>query len=541
MLQLREYQSEALDAIFDYWQSGGGSPLVDLATGLGKSVVIAELTRRLVETYPDLRVLMLVHIRELVEQNYKALVRLWPEAPAGIYSAGLNKRDAHHRITFASIQSVYKKAAILGPRDVVIVDECHLFPANGEGMYQTLLDHLRIDRPDLRLVGFTATPFRMDSGRLDKGGIFDKTVYSFGIGRGIRDGWLAPLKSKASATEIDVSGVGKRGGEFIASALEEAALNSTITHSAAAEMLRYGADRKSWLVFCTGVKHAYRVRDVLREIGISADTVTGETPSEERRSIIEAFKVGRIRALTNANVLTTGFDAPGVDMVAFLRPTLSTGLYVQMVGRGTRKAEGKEDCLILDFSGNVRRHGPVDIATIDRGPVREGGEDEEETGKVKEDDENGKPCPSCETYVAKTATECPHCFFQFPIKEKPKHAPVAEAIPILSTEPTKPVGRHVYKWTPRRHEKPGAPDSVRVLYHSGLQMLPDWICPEHGGYARRKFEAWWLQHGGSSPPRTVQETIDRWPELTMPQTIFTRPNGRWEEITGRSFFKAAAE
>jgi DNA repair protein RadD len=540
MLSLRPYQQEALDAIFDYWSEGGGSPLVDLATGLGKSVVIAELTRMLVETYPDLRVLMLVHVRELVEQNYKALIRLWPEAPAGVYSAGLKRRDAHHRITFASIQSVYKRAEELGPRDVVIVDECHLFPASGEGMYQTLLDHLRIERPDLRLVGFTATPFRMDSGRLDKGGIFDKTVYSFGIGRGIRDGWLAPLLSKASATQIDVSGVAKRGGEFVASALEDAADNDDITRAAVAEMMRYGADRKSWLVFCSGVRHAYHVGEALRDAGITAATVTGETPSEERRSIIEAFRSGRIRALTNANVLTTGFDAPCVDMVAFLRPTLSTGLYVQMVGRGTRKAEGKGDCLILDFAGNVRRHGPVDIATIERGPPKEGSEkDEEETGKVKEDAIAAKQCPQCDALVAVEIPTCPHCGYVWPIKVK--HQAVAEVLPILSTERTRPIGKHVYSWRARLHRKEGKPDSVRVSYQSGLQSVSEWICPQHTGYARQKFVTWWQQHGGKSPPETVQETLDRWHELTMPQTVMTRLNGQWEEVTGRSFFKDAAE
>ena len=539
MINLRPYQAEALDAIFDYWSEGGGSPLVDLATGLGKSVVIAELTRRLVETYPDLRVLMLVHVRELVEQNYRALVRLWPEAPAGIYSAGLGKRDAHHRITFASIQSVYKRAQLLGPRDVVIVDESHLVPADGDGMYRKLLDALRVERPDLRLVGFTATPFRMDSGRLDQGGIFDDTVYSFGIGRGIRDGWLSPLISKASATEIDVSGVAKRGGEFVAGALEAAADDDDVTRAAVAEMIRYGAERKSWLVFCAGVKHAGHVRQALQAAGITAATVTGDTPAGERASIIAGFKAGRIRALTNANVLTTGFDAPGTDMVAFLRPTLSTGLYIQMVGRGTRKADGKEDCLILDFAGNVRRHGPVDIATIDRGPKRKGEEDEDERPKV--DTVAAKTCPQCEALIAIRSLECPHCHYVYPVKDKPKHAPVAEVVPILSTERTKPVGRHVYTWRAHPHRKEGKPDSVRVSYSIGLQTVSEWICPEHTGYARQKFETWWKQHGDSTPPRTVQETIDRFGELTMPQTIFTRINGIWEEITGRSFLKEAAE
>lgn len=537
MIELRHYQQEAIDAVLSYWYKGGGSPLVELATGMGKSVVIAKLTRDLCETYPDLRILMLVHVRELVEQNYRALIRLWPEAPAGIYSAGLNRRDAHHRITFASIQSVYKRAQILGPRDIVMVDEAHLVPADGDGMYRKLIDKLRIERPDLRLVGFTATPYRMDSGRLDDGGIFNDTVYSFGIGRGIRDGWLSPLISKASATEIDVSNVAKRGGEFVAGALEAAADDDDITRAAVQEMLRYGADRKSWLIFCTGVKHAHHVRKALQDAGITAATITGDTPSAERAATIAAFKAGHVRALTNANVLTTGFDAPGVDMVAFLRPTLSTGLYVQMVGRATRKADGKDNALILDFAGNVRRHGPVDIATIDRKPGKSG-EDDDGDEKVKVDTVAAKTCPSCEALVAIRAAECPHCFHAFPVKEKPKHQPVAEAVPILSTERVSAIGVHVYSWRAARHEKFGSPDSVRVIYSCGLQSYSEWICPEHSGFARTKFEQWWRKHGGRHLPATVSDAIDAFDNLTMPATIFTRLNGRYDEITGRSFFLA---
>jgi DNA repair protein RadD len=538
MIALRPYQQEAVDAVFDFWSNGGGSPLVDLATGLGKSVVIAKLTRDLMEGYPSMRALMLVHVRELVEQNYRALIRLWPDAPAGIYSAGLGKRDAHHRITFASIQSVYKKARALGPRDVVLIDETHLVPAEGDGMYRRLLEDLRQERPDLRIVGFTATPFRMDSGRLDKGGLFDQTVYSYGIGAGIRDGWLSPLISKASATEIDVSGVAKRGGEFVAGALEAAADDADVTRAAAAEMLRYGHDRRSWLVFCTGIKHAAHVRDAIRALGISAETVTGDTPPMERARIIAAFKAGHIRALTNAQVLTTGFDAPATDLIAFLRPTLSTGLYIQMVGRGTRKAEGKDNALILDFAGNVRRHGPVDIATIDRGPPKSKSEDEET--KVKVDSVRAKTCPSCEALVGIRAAECPHCHHVWPVTEKPKHEATAEIVPILSTEIVKPTGIEIYDWRAARHSKVGAPDSLRVTYMGGIQAHSEWICFEHTGFARQKAEVWWRKHQGGFPPATVTEALERFNELVRPATIEVRINGRYPEIVGRTFKRSEA-
>src|SRR5580704_4271205 len=197
MIALRPYQDESVNSVLKYWAEGGGNPLVEMATGTGKSLVIAALAKYLRETY-SVRVLMLVHTRELVAQNAQALVRAWPGVPLGIYSAGLNKRDTHHPILFGSIQSLYKRGAMLGARDVIMVDECHLIPKDGSGMYRTLLGDLRKQCPDLRVVGFTATPFRLDSGRLDEGKdrLFDKVVYKYDIARGVNDGFLSPLVAK---------------------------------------------------------------------------------------------------------------------------------------------------------------------------------------------------------------------------------------------------------------------------------------------------------------------------------------------------------
>ena len=300
MISLRPYQAESVEAILSFWQSGGGNPLVDLATGTGKSLVIAKLTQDLLAAYPAMRVLMLVHVRELVAQNVQALLRVWPDAPVGIYSAGLGQRDAHHRITFASIQSVFRRAKAIGQRDLILIDEAHLVPSAGNGMYRKLLDDMRAQTPDLRVAGFTATPYRLDTGRLDDGAdrLFDRTVYSYGIGEGIRDGFLSPLISKASATEVDVSNVARRGGEFVAGELEAA--TDRITAEAVQEIVRFGADRRSWLVFCSGVKNAGKTRDALRIAGINAEMVHGETPSAERDRILRDFKAGRIRALAVA-------------------------------------------------------------------------------------------------------------------------------------------------------------------------------------------------------------------------------------------------
>ncbi|WP_309086413.1 DEAD/DEAH box helicase family protein [Chelativorans sp.] len=537
MIQLRPYQSEAIQAVLDFWQTGGGNPLVDLATGTGKSLVIAELTKGLLNTFPTLRVLMLVHVRELVEQNFTAVLKLWPDAPIGLYSAGLGKRDAHHRITFASIQSVYRKAAALGRRDLILIDEAHLVPSAGNGMYRKLLEDLRSVTPDLRVAGFTATPYRLDSGRLDDGSdrLFDKTVYSYGIGEGIADGYLSPLISKASATEIDVSNVQRRGGEFVAGALETAA--DKVTIEAVRELVRFGENRRSWLVFCSGVGNAARTRDAIKAHGISCEMVSGETPTGERDSIIRRFKAGQIRCLTNAQVLTTGFDAPQVDLVAMLRPTLSTSLYVQIVGRGTRLAQGKENCLVLDFAGNVRRHGPVDAVS-----VMPKGKSSGDDGKVAVDSVRAKECPQCQSLAALNASSCKVCGHEWPREEKPKHQAEAESeVGILSTEAVPPQMVPVVDWRFDRHEKIGSPDSVRVTYFAGLNSYYEWLAFEWGGNWRQRACQWWINHGGATPlPKSTSEALERWEggELTMPATISVRPslkNRKYFDVVGRSF------
>lgn len=538
MLELRDYQRDAIEAVFDYWAKGGGNPLVEMATGTGKSVVIATLVRRLLDAYPDLRVLMLVHVRELVEQNFRALLRVWPGAPVGINSAGLGRRDRRSQILFASIQSVFRDDAYsLGPRDLILIDEAHLVPAAGEGMYRKLLDNLRRGVPDLRVAGFTATPYRLDSGRLDRGSdrLFSEVVYSYDIARGIEEGFLSPLVSKATATAIDISGVARRGGEFVAGALEKAVDHDPITQAAVDEIVAYGAPRRSWLAFCSGVKHAEHVRNALRARGIACETVTGETPKAERDRIIRDFRDGRLRALTNANVLTTGFDAPSVDLIAMLRPTLSTGLYVQMVGRGTRLAEGKADCLVLDFAGNIRRHGPVDAVEVGRGAAKGAGE-----AKVDPDTVRAKECPKCRSLMPVRVYTCRDCGHEWPKPVEPKHDPRADGErPILGKAP--PAWVPVTDVAYFRHVKHGAPDSLRVEYRCGLTVHREWLCFEHGGYAAVKAEKLWHALGGALPsPRTVAEAMARARELADVEAIQVRPQWPYVEVTGRRVRARAA-
>jgi DNA repair protein RadD len=527
IMELRPYQTDALKALDDYWTAGGGHPLVAMATATGKSVLIAKLVADIAAHFPTLRAVVLVHVRELLRQNLEHLLRVWPGAPCGINSAGLRRRDWQAPIVLANIQSVWRSPQRLGRRDLVIVDEAHLVPHEGDGMYRRLIDDLRELEPTMRVCGFTATPYRLDSGRLDEGDgkIFDQIVFNYGIADGIGDNYLAPLTSKATTTNIDVTNVAVRGGEFVSGALEDAADSDAIINSAVEEILKRGQDRRSWLLFCCGVRHAQHVSEVLRERGVAVATVTAKTPTDERDRIIASFHSGAIRALTNVNVLTTGFNVPAVDLIAMLRPTLSTGLYVQMIGRGTRKANGKYDCLVLDFAGNVWRHGPVDRAEGGVGNGRSG---------VKADTIAAKRCPECNELNALRATECTCCGHEFPQEQpKPKHASVADWAPIMGTSEWLPVT----EVSLRLHIKfndPRAPPCLRVEYLCGLSPFSEYISLQRTGYAREMAERWWYAMGGRAPaPCMVAQAMQRADELSQVLAIVVARDGKFWRVVER--------
>jgi len=523
-MELRPYQREAVDAIYSYFSANDGNPLIVLPTGCGKSIVLATFLREAVEGWADTRVLVLTHIRELIQQDYAALIRLWPTAPAGIYSAGLNKRDIDAQILFAGIQSIYKRAYGVQRCDLVLIDEAHLLGESESGMYRQFLRELRQINPMLKVIGLTATPYRMKTGLLHEGEgrLFTDVAYEVPILQMIEQGYLAPVVPKKTDTQLDVSGVGTRGGEFIASELERAVDLDPINQSAVAEIVRHGADRGSWLIFCAGVQHATHIRDAIRSHGISCETVTGDTPTPERDRILAAFKSGKLRAVTNMGVLTTGFDAPGIDLIAMLRPTKSVGLYCQMLGRGTRLANGKENCLILDCAGNTLRHGPLD--RVD--------------GKVKRKGDGGgdapvKTCPDCQTICHASVRQCSECGHEFPAPQ-PELSAFASTAAILSTQ-LRPEWLEVTRVGYKLHQKPDKPPTMRVDYLCGLVTHSEWVCFQHTGYPREKAIQWWRKRSPSPVPTSIMEAVTASPSLQTPTHIQVRPAGKYTEIVGVRF------
>ena len=526
-LQLRDYQRDAIDSLYDYWQEEPtGSPLIVLPTGAGKSLVIAQTIQEFIAAEPTTRIVQVTHVKELIEQNFKELIGLWPWAPAGIFSASLGRRDAGSQIIFAGIQTVWSKAERIGHVDVLFVDEAHLIPPDASTMYGQFIAALRAINPNMLIVGLTATPFRLDTGRLDEGDdrLFDRITYEITIRDLIDFGYLAPLISKATATSLDVTGVKRSGGDYIGKQLQAAVNKNPITTAAVDEIFAFGADRAGWLAFCSGVEHAHAVADEMRRRGVGAEAISGDMPKGERSRLIADFKARKLRALTNANVLTTGFNAPHVDLLAMLRPTLSTSLYVQMVGRGTRciganieesARNGKSNCLVLDFAGNVRKHGPVDCVEV-RKPGKGEGE-----APVKE-------CPTCRSLILAGLRVCPDCGHEFERDVEKNITASSAAAPILSkgaADFVKVTGRTFW-----RHDKAGADPSIKVAYRCGLVIHQEWLKP--GGSRLAKF---WRQHGGEDPvPEDVDDFLARaYDELRETAEIRIKPAGKYWEIDGR--------
>lgn len=531
---LREYQSEALQAI---WDNLDKHIAAALPTGSGKSHVIADLSRKALQEYPGTRVLVVAHVKELLEQNAEKIRLHWPEAPIGIYCAGLGSREVN-AITVASIQSIYDLGDALGKFDLIIVDEAHRIPHGDCGMYHTLFR----SQPDARIVGLTATPYRLGGGLIHQGedALFDELVCEVKTADLVEQGYLAPIRSRRGSQEADLDGVHTRGGEFVADEMAEAFDQEQLTAAVVQDILKHAAGRTSIMVFCCSVEHCHHVARALRAAGeASVRVVTGETPSWERADTIAAFKSRACRILVNCDVLTTGFDAPNTDCIVLLRATKSPGLYVQIVGRGLRKAEGKTDCLLLDYGGNVERHGPIDSVTAKR--VENG-----------EEPPPMKVCPNCGDMIPAASITCPNCKHVFPTFVEPRK--LSHGLEATTADPLAPIVARCRVLDVRysRHQKEGKPDSLRVTYrvsYAGAKLtlfqkfsLPDsvseWVCFEHPGFARMKASDWASRRGVFPSPRTIAEALQA--PFDVPTHLTVRKSGRYPEIIHHEFSDRAA-
>jgi len=501
-MELRPYQKEAIHSVYQYLRDNDDNPVIVIPTGGGKTPVIAMICKDAVTEWNG-RVLIIAHVKELLTQAAEKLNIICPEVDAGVYSAGLKKRDLDNDVIVGGIQSIYKRACDLGAFNLIIIDEAHLIPPDGEGMYRHFLKDAFTLNPKLRVLGLTATPFRMKSGIIcGPNNILNNICYEVGVKEMIVNGYLCPLISKAGKEKVDVSELHVRAGEFIASEAEKLMNTEELVAASCKEIVEKTCDeRKSVLIFCTSVAHAEHVYAEMKfSYMTNVAKIFGDTPIRERDEILSDFKEEKIQYLVNVSVLTTGFDAPNIDCVVLLRPTLSPGLFYQMCGRGFRMHPGKTDCLILDFGSNVQRHGCIDQIRVaeDFGPKKKG------VAPTKE-------CPECNTFVAMGYQVCPHCEFKFPPPERQEHNPNASTDSVLSGEVTFDEFE-VDSFHCSVHIKKGADDSapktMRVVYRTGLAVFnSEWICFEHEGWARRKAESWWKLRSHAAVPSTTADAV----------------------------------
>jgi DNA repair protein RadD len=336
----------------------GSNPVLQLATGTGKSLIIAALAEHCRAS--GKRVWMLTHVQQLVKQNAVTYERYTRIEPA-IVCASLGRRDTWGGVTYGTIQSVTGMLEKLSDPNLIIIDEAHRVPHNeGEpSQYEEVLSRY----PEARRVAMTATPWRMDNGVIHGTGQqfwFDTLAYSYTVPSAVADGWLCPLVGVETAIQLDVRKI-PVSGDFVQSEVEAAQTEAWLK-SVARSLLKLADKRQHIGVYCPTVKAATKIAVIIRQITGWPVTVlhSGMSPNE-RQVALGDFMSGAVRVLCSVDMITTGFDFPAMDCIVCLRPTLSSSLWVQIQGRGTRLHPDKKNCLVLDYAGNLIRLGGVDM------------------------------------------------------------------------------------------------------------------------------------------------------------------------------------
>lgn len=527
----RDYQEEAIGATFRYFDEKVGNPIIALPTAAGKALVIAEIVRRAMQAFPYTRIVMATHSKELVQQNADELRGQWPRAPLGIACDGLGSKDFVAPVVFGSILTMKSKADILGHRDLLIVDECHAIGDDDKASYNQFIAGLKAKNKALKVIGLSATIYRLRMGLLTNGTVFTDVAYNLtdmeGINRLIERGYLCRVVAKNTNTYIDTDKVKLNNmGEYSQGQLQAASDRDEITAGACEEIVELGRDRAAWLVFASGVEHAEHVaKHLVRRHGIRATFVHSKMSDAERDERIADYKRGKYRCMVNNGVLTTGFNHPPIDLIGMLRATMSPGLYVQMIGRGMRTHQGKDNCLVLDFARNTRTHGPVNDPILPR-PKGEGG--------------GGEPpvriCDRCGTYNHASARVCTECGFEFPITVKFKKTAgtdelLREATPQIEEVP---VSRVVYL----PHTSKTGNGSIKVCYYTVTGTHYEYVSVEADGFRGKLGRDWFRQRSpftGAAAPKLNSDLIGMAPSLKVPRSIKVNVAKKPTEIVGYVF------
>jgi len=503
-MKLRKYQQEAVEAV---WQAlrRGEHPVVSMATGSGKSLVIADLCHRIRANGG--RVLIATHVAELVMQNsleFKALTGIEP----GVLCAGLERTDKGHDVLFASVQSLYgpAKRGEIEPFNLIIVDECHLCAERDSDakFYPTAFSSF----PDAYRVGLSATPFRTDGPVWGDGKYFTDLCYETDILELVREGFLSPLIGVNANITLDTKKIKLVAGEFDQRSVEELETDSWL-RAVVESVQELASGRKHIAVFCPTVATAERAAEVFTEAGLTASVVVGDT--EDRTGRLDAWKAGAFPVMCSVNVLSTGFNFKALDCIVCIRPTTSLSFWQQMLGRGTRTIKGKKNCLVIDYSGNLALHGGICVGMEDS--YRE-----TKSGKVTK--VSPKPRPGI---VRKTKT----------VDE------VTDLDPMLAS-PSGMEGlvRNIVYIVISSKSIEGK-QLLMVAYECQIEggaliSANQFICVEYDGWARKKAEEWFALRGVQAPYTAERAKVMCW-GLPEPRTLTIRKKGKYAEVLKEHF------
>jgi DNA repair protein RadD len=542
----RYYQKDCFDAILHFTATKPGkNPLAILPTGSGKSLVIANIVEEILKT-PETRVLVLTHQKYLIGQNHAEFLdnTTMHSSVAGIYSAGLNQRDRYARVIFAGIQSIYSKPYDIGAFDAILIDEAHRVPHKTMGIYHKFLTVAKQINPNIVIVGFTATGYRLKGGLLTKGRerLFDEICHETGVDELIdpqhpknRDGkrYLCPPVSKCGVASVDVSNIRTVGKgdekEFVQEELQKAFDVDKKVQAAVKEIIAYMDNRKKVIIFGAGIDHCHHIEAELKKYGQSCGVIHSGQKSEINDQIVRDFSSGNIKYIVNIGILTVGFNEKAVDGIVLLHSTMSTCLYVQEIGRGFRLHPDKEDFLVLDFGHNIERHGAIDKIEIIHDYAAGNGEQKLKTVPQK-------ICPKCQSPCHVLCRDCPECGFEFPREVEINHDTTASNLEIISTKKEPQVCDIVDIVFFRHKGKGGKQDTMRVDYYVNMtERVSEWICVEHAGIAGAKAESWIKRRFPDQPIKTIEEAVKLQDRFLHPSQILVDQNGKFPKILGYNF------
>jgi DNA repair protein RadD len=526
-MELRYYQQEAIEGA-EHFIKHQFNPVIVLPTGAGKSLVLAGIIEKHIMEHPKQKILVLSHVKEILEQDYSAIVD-WVGDIVGVYSAGLGEKQLHYPVTVASIQTIHNldNTTFFSTVGLIIIDECHLVNHQDVGMYRSV-----IRRCNCSVVGLTATPFRLGHGYIYQGDdtVFDTLGYDGGnfenYNRLVQEGHLSRIISKSTSLQLDLSEVRTVAGDYNSADLSSVVDQNSITESAVNETIKYGKNYKKWLIFAIDIAHAEHIRDCLLLKGIPTGVVHSKMDID--RSIeIAKFKLGKYRAMVNVDVLTTGFNVPDIDLIVMLRPTKSHTIHVQTAGRGARVANGKTHCLFLDFAGNTERLGPINDVKINQPKSKKG----------KGGTAITKTCPECGVIHHPSVKSCDVCGFIFEFKTKLQQS--ASITPIV-----KEITPRLDQWldvsyvTYSRHlGRDGKSDSMRVQYHCGLNSFSEWIAYGRQNYGGHLAKNWvrWRWRTGEELPASLNELLEKTDLIATPKRVHVDMSGKFPKILDAEF------